>query len=263
MNEETLRPYKDCAILLKNLGITPHSLTVYEMAFTHSSCNGMNRAIHEDYERLEYLGDSLVGLVVAELTYIYHPEMEQGDLSILKAQFIRTESEAHYAMSLHLDEYIRFGTSFTQPAKEAIHVLEDVFESFIGALYLDQGREIAYSFVRKIFEKDIAEAEVEEDGNPKSNLQEAMQAEKKEAVSYKIIAEEGPAHARNYTCAVYFEGTELGRGSGSSKQTAEVEAAKQALHALSLGEDNDVFTSVKEAQNALEAYDEDFGSQGK
>jgi|LAHS01.1.fsa_nt_gb ribonuclease-3 len=263
MSEETLRPHKDFTALLKELGITPHSLMLYEMAFTHSSCNGMNRVVHEDYERLEFLGDSVIGLVVADLCYSSHPEMEQGELSMLKAQFIRTDSEAHYALALHLDDYIRLGTSFLIPIKEASHVLEDVFESFIGAVYLDQGRDFTYSFVRNIFEKDIESAEVLEESNPKSNLQEAMQAEKKEAVSYKTIAEEGPAHARSYTCAVYFEGSELGRGTGSSKQVAEVEAAKEALKHLSLGLDQEIYTSAEMAETAIEGYDEDFGTKRK
>ena len=101
-----------------------------------------------------------------------------------------------------------------------------------------------------------------EDGNPKSNLQEAMQAEKKEAVTYKTLSEEGPAHARSYTCGVYFEGTELGRGSGSSKQLAEVAAAKAALHALSLDADDTIFASADEASAFLEKYDEDYGVKG-
>ena len=263
MNEEELTPYRDLRILLTSLGIVPHSLAVYEMAFTHSSCNGMNRVSHEDYERLEFLGDSVIGLVTAELCFVRHPEMEQGELSMLKAQFIRTESESRYALALHLDEYIRVGTSFLIPLKQAIHVLEDVFESFIGALYLDQGREYTYDFLRRLFEQDIAQAEVREDGNPKSNLQEAMQAEKKEAVTYKTISEEGPAHARNYTCAVFFENTELGRGSGSSKQLAEVAAAKAALYALSLDEDDHLFSSAENASSELEKYDEDFGLKGR
>jgi ribonuclease-3 len=211
---------------------------------------------------LEFLGDSVIGLVTAELCFVRHPEMEQGELSMLKAQFIRTESESHYALLMHFDEYIRVGTSFLIPLKEATHVLEDVFESFIGALYLDQGREFAYQFVRAIFEKDIEDAEVLEESNPKSNLQEAMQAEKKEAVVYKTLSEEGPAHARNYTCGVYFEGTELGRGSGSSKQLAEVAAAKAALHALSLDEDPNLFSTPEEATKVLEKYDEDYGTEG-
>ena len=259
---ETPAEDKDLRVLLQSLGIVPHDLMIYEMAFTHSSRNGMNRVSHEDYERLEFLGDSVIGLVTAELCFVRHPEMEQGELSMLKAQFIRTESESHYALMMHFDEYIRVGTSFLIPLKEATHVLEDVFESFIGALYLDQGREYAYQFVRRIFEKDIEEAEVLEESNPKSNLQEAMQAEKKEAVVYKTLSEEGPAHARSYTCGVYFEGTELGRGTGSSKQLAEVAAAKAALHALSLDQDPTLFSSPNEATKVLEKYDEDYGTKG-
>jgi ribonuclease-3 len=263
MNEEMIRPHKDTAVLLKSLGIVPHSLAVYDLALTHSSCNGMNRAIHDDYERLEFLGDSLIGLVVSDLCYSYHPEMEQGELSILKAQFIRTQSEASYALKMHLEDYIRVGSSFLIPLPSATRVLEDVFESFLGAVYLDQGRDFAYSFARAIFEPDVKGAEIEENGNPKSNLQEAMQAEKKEAVTYQTISEEGPAHARSYTCAVYFEGQELGRGVGSSKKLAEVEAAKEALRTLSSGDESGAFRTALQASKTVESFDEDFGMNRK
>lgn len=216
--------------LFKALQIVPKDRSLYELAFTHSSVNGMLGTTHRDYERLEFLGDSIIGMVTSELCYLYHPEMEQGDLSKLKSQFIRTESEAAYGRKLGLDSYIRIGSSFREGLSSIPdRVVEDVFESFIGAFYLDQGLELTYRFVRGVYGEDIRHATIIADINPKNELQEAMQAENKESVTYKIISEAGPSHDRHFVAAVYFEDQELGRGQGKSKKVAEVEAARDAM----------------------------------
>ncbi len=220
---------KDLEDLYKQFGIDCHTPHLYEMAFTHSSVNGMVGTKHQDYERLEFLGDSVIGMVVSELCYTSHPEMQQGDLSVLKAQFIRTDSECAYALKLGLDTYVRVGVSFQGDVRQAHNVMEDVFESFVGALYLDQGLDFTYHFLMDLFREDIAKSGVVEEENPKSELQEAMQADHKESVTYKILSEEGPAHEKTFVAAVFFESQELGRGNGRSKKEAEVAAAHDAL----------------------------------
>ena len=222
--------------LYRKFGILPNNEELYVLAFTHSSYNGMAGTRHQDYERLEFLGDSVVGMVVSELCYIYHPEMEQGKLSMLKSQFIRTSAEADYCKKLGLNEYIRVGASFAKDASANISLLEDVFESFIGALYLDQGREFCYHFVRAVYEEDIKGAKVDISINPKSYLQECMQADKKESVTYRIVEEHGSGGDKIFVAAVYFEGAEIGRGAGKSKKIAETEAASDALAKMSLPE---------------------------
>jgi ribonuclease-3 len=225
---------QDITPLLERYGIEPHNYHLYQMAFTHSSCNGLYGNSHDDYERLEFLGDSVVGMVVSELCFIYHPEMDQGSLSVLKAQFIRTESESAYALKLGFAGYIRVGVSYKEPIERSYSVLEDVFESFIGAVYLDQGVLFAYKMVRSFFEEDIKNGHIIKEENPKSELQEAMQADHKESVHYKILLEEGPAHAKHFISAVYFEETEMGRGEGHNKKEAETAAARDALKKLAL-----------------------------
>lgn len=215
--------------LYRKFGFLPHNEQLYVLAFTHSSCNGMVGTRHQDYERLEFLGDAIVGMVCSELCYIYHPDMEQGELSVLKAQFIRTQSEANYCRKLGLDDFIRVGVSFQGDVKNSLSVLEDVFESFIGAVYLDQGLAFTYKLVRSIFEEDIKNAKIHTEQNPKSLLQECMQADKKESVTYRIISETGPAHDKEFVAAVYFEEEELGRGVGKNKKSAETAAARNAL----------------------------------
>lgn len=222
--------------LYRKFNILPKNEELYALAFTHSSYNGMAGTRHQDYERLEFLGDAVVGMVVSELCYIYHPEMEQGKLSMLKSQFIRTASEAEYCKKLGLNEYIRVGASFAKDASENLSLLEDVFESFIGAIYLDQGLDTCYRIVRDIFESDVKSAKVDMTINPKSYLQECMQADKKESVTYKILEERGHGGEKIFLAAVYFEGAEIGRGMGKSKKAAETEAASDALRKMSLPE---------------------------
>lgn len=222
--------------LYRKFNFLPHNEELYTLAFTHSSYNGMAGTRHVDYERLEFLGDSVIGMVVSELCYIYHPDMEQGRLSVLKAQFVRSTAEAEYCRKLGLPPYIKVGASFSKAAKDNVALLEDVFESFIGALYLDQGLEFCYKFVRKIFEEDVKKAKIDLMINPKSRLQEAFQADRKESVTYKILSERGEGEHKVFVAAVYFEGQEIGRGEGHNKKAAETAAAAMALSKMSLPE---------------------------
>ena len=202
--------------LYRRFGILPHDENLYNLAFTHSSYNGMAGTRHQDYERLEFLGDSVIGMVTSELCYIYHPDMTQGRLSVLKA--------------------IKVGASFAKDASSNVSLLEDVFESFIGAVYLDQGLAFCYKLVRSIYEEDIKNATIDMAINPKSYLQECMQADKKESVTYRIVSEIGAGGDKTFVAAVYFEGNEIGRGSGKNKKAAETEAARDALKKMSLPE---------------------------
>ncbi len=222
--------------LYRRFGILPHDENLYNLAFTHSSYNGMAGTRHQDYERLEFLGDSVIGMVTSELCYIYHPDMTQGRLSVLKAQFIRSAAEADYCKKLGLNEYIKVGASFAKDASSNVSLLEDVFESFIGAVYLDQGLTFCYKLVRSIYEEDIKNATIDMAINPKSYLQECMQADKKESVTYRIVSEIGAGGDKTFVAAVYFEGNEIGRGSGKNKKAAETEAARDALKKMSLPE---------------------------
>ncbi len=222
--------------LYRRFNIKPNNEELYRLAFTHSSYNGMVGTRHQDYERLEFLGDSIIGFVTSELCFRFHPEMEQGQLSVLKAQFIRSSSEAQYCQKLGLGPYIRVGPSFMKEASTNESLLEDVFESFIGAVYLDQGLDFCYKLVRGIFEEDIKHATINEAINPKSKLQECMQADSKESVTYRIVKETGTASAKMFTAAVYFEGNEIGRGEGHNKKAAETAAARDALNKMALPE---------------------------
>jgi ribonuclease-3 len=215
--------------LLEKLNIKPKHISLYEVAFTHSSYNADANTKHHDYERLEYLGDSVIGLVVSEVSYGARPEMSQGPLTKMKSALVSTNSLADLARSFDFPNYIRVGNSFSGDVSKANHLLEDVFEAFFGALYLDQGFEVARRLLIDIFIGPIKAYNIEDTADYKSKLQEEMQAEHRESVVYEVISETGPSHDRHFVVHVMFDGIELGVGEGSTKKQAEQMAAKAAL----------------------------------
>ncbi len=221
---------KNIQDLLLKFKIKVKDISLFEMAFTHSSFNADAKTKHHDYERLEFLGDSVLGCVVAELAYKARPDLDQGSLTKLKSSLVNSKSLAAFALEYHFDEYIRVGNSFSGNISLSSHLLEDVFEAFIGAMYLDQGFAITRRFLISTLYKDVQKFKMEKTEDFKSRLQEEMQSEHRESVKYSIIKESGPSHNRHFIASVSFEGLVLGVGQGSSKKEAEQMAAKEALH---------------------------------
>lgn len=208
---------------------------LYLLALTHPSCNSENNTKHQDYEKLEFVGDSVVGFVSADLIYKHHPEMDQGLMSKLRSYLVRSKSLANYSRKYNFHEYIRIGHSISRDQLyHSDKILEDVFEALIGALYLDQGIEVAYRVIEEIFTEDIINTGMDELVDSKTRLQEEIQSEYREAVKYVLIGESGPAHDRTFEVEVLFNGLVLGRGSGKSKKAAEEAAAKDALSKRSI-----------------------------
>ena len=214
----------------KKFNITPKNRELFEMAFTHSSFNSDAKTTHHDYERLEFIGDSVLGFVVASLIYKYHPEMKEGEMTRTRSSLVQSNSLAKYAINLGYNEYIRAGHSLSlEEASKNHNILEDVFEAVIGALYLDQGIEFCIKFITKIFEGDVINFKIDDFKDYKSLLQEAMQAEYRESVTYRVIREMGPPHDKTFEVEVLFNNCILGKGSGKSKKEAEQNAASDAL----------------------------------
>ena len=204
---------------------------LYEMAFTHSSFNSDAKTHHHDYERLEFMGDSVLGFVIASMLFKEHSDMLEGALTKAKSYLVQSEYLAKLARKEGYPDYIRAGKSLTpQEVMNNQSILEDVFEAVIGAVYLDKGIEFARHFIEKIYQDDVKNFTLDEVKDYKSILQEAMQAEYRESVSYKIVFEKGPPHNRVFFAEVSFNGIVLGRGEGRSKKIAEQEAAKDALN---------------------------------
>lgn len=220
---------KNVKELLDKLCIKTENVDIYEKALTHSSFNADANAKHNDYERLEFLGDSVLGCVVCELAYKSRTTLDQGGLTKLKSAMVRTESLASFARQYNFHDYVRVGNSFTQKVEDSDKLLEDIFEAFVGAMFLDQGFIKVRKFLIETFYHDIQSFSLEDLKDYKSRLQEAMQAEHRESVTYQIISETGPAHKKEFVARAIFDGMTIGVGSGTSKKAAEQMAAKAAL----------------------------------
>ena len=221
--------------LLHSFDVNPGDISYYELAFTHPSCNSDMNTKHQDYERLEFVGDSVIGFVSADLIFKLHPEMDQGYMSKLRSYLVCSKSLANYSRKYHINDYIRIGHSITrEQLAKSDKILEDVFEAFIGALYLDQDIGVTYRIIEQIFYEDIKRTKIDDIIDAKTRLQEEIQSEYREAVRYELIDEFGPPHDRTFVSQVVFNGLILGKGQGKSKKAAEEAAARDALSKRSL-----------------------------
>ena len=183
-------------------------------------------------ERLEFLGDAVLGLAIAEELYRTHPDAAEGELDHMRAAMVNGTTLARKARALGLGEALRTGTAHRAPPSDAM--LEDGFEALLGALYLDGGWEAAASFVRATFRGELEASPPDaRRRNAKGRLQEWSQGRHGGTLpEYKILSEAGPDHSRAFTAAVYLDGEEIARGTGTSKKAAETEAAAAALEQL-------------------------------
>ena len=217
-------------VLLKKLHITYKNIALYEQALTHPSYNGDANTKHQDYEKLEFMGDAVLGYVTADLVYKNRPEMSEGNLTKLRSVLVSTKPLANYARKINLPEYIRIGHSITaDQVKNSDKILENVFEALVGAIYLDAGLKYAYRLISTLLMKDILDYDVDNLTDYKSKLQEEIQAEHRDAVQYVTVETSGPAHDRTFKVQVLYNGIVLGVGEGKSKKKAEEMAAKSAL----------------------------------
>ena len=216
--------------LLKKLHIVYKNTAIYEQALTHPSYNGEANTKHQDYEKLEFMGDAVLGYVTADLVYKNRPEMSEGNLTKLRSVLVSTKPLAEYARKIGLPDYIRIGHSITvNQVKESDKILENVLEALIGATYLDAGLKVAYGLIKKLLLNDILSYDADNLTDYKSKLQEEIQAEHRDAVQYVTVEQSGPAHDRTFKVHVLYNDIILGVGIGKSKKKAEEMAAKDAL----------------------------------
>lgn len=208
--------------LLDKLNIHTNNIDNYLKALTHTSYSNENEE-SESYERLEFLGDAVLEIIISD--YLYNENhLKEGTMTKMRASYVCEAACSTYAKDLELDKYIRLGSGETEANTT---IIADVFEAFVAALYLDQGLEFTKKLVMNIISKYIND-NVDFLHDYKSELQELVQTVRK-SVTYEVIAEEGPAHDKRFTCQVLVDGIIMGIGKGSSKKMAEQEAAKIAL----------------------------------
>ncbi|WLD95384.1 ribonuclease III [Alkalihalobacillus sp. AL-G] len=203
-------------------------------AFTHSSyVNEHRKRPSEDNERLEFLGDAVLELTISQYLYKKFTTMSEGELTKLRAAIVCEPSLVTFAHLLDFGELVLLGKGEentggrTRPA-----LLADVFEAFIGALYLDQGIEAVEGFLERFVYPKINEGAFSHVMDYKSQLQEYIQRENHGLLEYRIAQETGPAHNRQFTSEVYLNNQRLGVGHGRSKKEAEQHAAQEALQVI-------------------------------
>ncbi|WP_197407448.1 ribonuclease III [Olsenella massiliensis] len=201
-------------------------------ALTHPSAVE-GRPVSASYERLEFLGDSVLGALVATDLFERFPGMDEGELTNLKISLVSGKTLSEVADALGIAEHIVFGDSERGTGARGLHsALENVYESIVGALYLDAGYEATHEFVRRTLGPHVSPELAERPVSPKSRLQEVTQRDYHCGPEYKLVSEKGPAHRPTFTSVVLVGGIRTGRGSGASKKAAESAAALDALERL-------------------------------
>ncbi len=215
---------------LLNLNIQPRNLSLYQTAFTHKSFGNEKKI--ENNERLEFLGDAVLELLVTEFLYKTFPDLQEGVMTALRSAAVRKESLADLAKRIKLGKLIKLSKGERNGHKKD-YILANTVEALIGAIYLDLGIQETKQFLETVLFPEIIKAENNKNYiGPKSLFQEWSQAEKQITPHYKLIASSGPDHAKLFLMAVFLGKEKIAEGTGNSKQEAEQSAAKNALQIL-------------------------------
>jgi len=217
--------------LFEKLNIKPKDRELYKTAFSHSSYVNEHK-VKSNYERLEFLGDAVLDLVLADYLYTHHKENE-GEMTKVRATYVCENANYSYATDLGLQKYILIGHGEQKDGSPKKAIVADIFEALMGAIYIDLGYATARQVILNIVIPYMENPNVTFFSDYKSSLQEFVQTEQK-SIEYVITNEEGPAHNKTFTMDVMIDGMVYGTGVGSSKKEAEQEAAKYALEKLAI-----------------------------
>ena len=220
--------------LQQKIGYTFRDVELLRLALTHPSVAHESPGFAPHNQRLEFLGDSVLGLVLTQELYQKFPTLGEGPLTKARAQMVNRRSLAAEAHRLSLGEYLLVSRGEeVSGGRDRPSALADCYEAVLGAIFLDSGFDAVREFILRSFRGAFGElTEVPNLDNPKGELQEKLQSQSTEAPIYELTAAAGPDHDREFECAVFHGGVELGRGKGKSKKSAESEAALAALRAL-------------------------------
>ena len=244
------------------LGYTFRDRALLENALMHSSYANENRARgYTSNERLEFLGDSVLGMVTATRLYALYPDMPEGKMSRLRAELVCEQALHGVALTLHLGDYIRLGHGEERSGgRERPSILADAVEAVIAAMYLDGGLEPAQRFILAHILNGLAEGEIHHVEDYKTELQERVQRRAGQTLSYTVCAESGPDHNKTFTMAVLLNGSEIGahrpheKGGGAVRRPvrARTDAAITACSRLRKRRRLHFFTSEKNALRPLQ-----------
>lgn len=228
-----MTPDKDFTSLQKKIGVKFKNIDLLRQAMVHRSYLNENPGFQLGHnERLEFLGDAVLELVVTDYLYHSFPHATEGEMTNWRASLVNSKSLANIAHKLDLDEmlYLSRGEARDASSKARNYIMTNAFEALIGSIFLDRGYKHAEKFIQDflipelptIFEKGL-------DVDPKSRFQEISQEKLRVTPHYEVLEEKGPDHAKWFRIGVYLGKECVGTGEGTSKQEAQVEAARQAL----------------------------------
>lgn len=223
---------KELQTVLKNhFAIEFADKNLLETAFTHTSYANEHRLLKISHnERLEFLGDAVLQLVISEYLYKEHPNRPEGDLSKFRSMIVREESLAGFSRDCQFDLYIKLGKGEEKSGgRDRDTILGDLFEAFLGALLLDKGVDAVKRFIYQVMIPKVETGQFSQVIDYKTRLQELLQVHGDVEIQYRVISESGPAHAKEIEVEVFANGKTLGRGHGRSKKLAEQEAARNAV----------------------------------
>jgi len=226
----------DLAALQQSLGVSFNDPSRLEQALVHSSYINENPGFAlTSNERLEFLGDAVLGLVVAEKLYQDFPHSTEGEMTKLRAALVRGSTLARIARTIKLDDYLYLGKGEeASGGRRKPANLAGALEAVIAAIFLDQGSTTTREVILRLFNEELQKVASQGAGvDYKSQLQELIQAREQQTPAYQLVEAMGPDHDRRFTVEVRVGDTVLGRGSGKSKKMAETEAARAALEQLS------------------------------
>lgn len=217
------------------IGYRFHDKSLLALAFIHRSFVNENRAINQHNERLEFLGDAVLGMLISDYLYTQLPTTPEGDLSYLRSRLVEASSCMMYIQNLSVDSYLLLGKGEKMnDGKGRDSILADLFEAIIGAIYLDGGIEPARQFLFKNFTRQIEYILKTPLSNWKAILQDYCQKTYQQTPVYLVLQESGPDHSKIFQVSVLINQRELGRGTGASKKEAQQAAAADAVSRFNL-----------------------------
>jgi ribonuclease-3 len=219
-------------LIERYLGYTFNEAHLLGLALTHASTKSTSKEKASN-ERLEFLGDAVLGLVISELLYEHFPGMQEGELTLIKSELVSRSYLVTKAQALELNKIVQVGEGLKDKDKIPDSVLANTFEAILGAIYLDGGMEMTKKIIYQLYLTDLKEDILQKTRqNYKALLQHYTQKELGVLPEYKIIKRVGPHHAPLFTIVVKIEGKEYGTGEGSTVKTAEQDAAQKTMETL-------------------------------
>ncbi len=228
--------YKNLEEVEKIIDYSFKDKTLLLLAFTHRSFVNENRDLVRDHnERLEFLGDAVLGLLISEYLYKYLPETPEGELSYLRSRLVEATSCVTYIQKLDLEKFLLLGKGEKMnDGRGRESILSDLFEALIGAVFVDGGIDGARRFIFHNFSIDINEIMKKPVHNWKALLQDYAQKHHQVTPVYEVMDESGPDHSKTFEIRVLIQDDEVGRGKGNSKKEAQQNAAEVGAHKLGI-----------------------------